>query len=165
VYGMTETSSQVVAGIPGRALRGVRLRVADESELLVAGPMVARGALAPDGWLHTGDRARLDGAGLVHVEGRLKDLIVTGGENVSPLEVEGALLEHPAVADAAVAGRPDAEWGEAVWAFVVLRDGASAAELRDWCRTRLAPFKVPKRIETVAALPRNAAGKLLRDRL
>jgi o-succinylbenzoate---CoA ligase len=165
VYGMTETSSQVVAGIPGRPLRGVRLRVADDGELLVAGPMVARGALAPDGWLHTGDRARIDEAGLVHVEGRVKDLIVTGGENVSPLEVEQALREHPAVEEAAVAGRPDPEWGEAVWAFVVLGDGASAAELRDWCRDRLAPFKVPKRIEPVAALPRNAAGKLLRDRL
>jgi o-succinylbenzoate---CoA ligase len=165
VYGMTETSSQVVAGIPGRPLRGVRLRVADDGELLVAGPMVASGALGPDGWLHTGDRARVDEAGRVHVEGRLKELIVTGGENVSPLDVEQALLEHPAVADAAVAGRPDSEWGEAVWAFVVLRDGASAAEIRDWCRDRLAPFKVPKRIEPVDGLPRNAAGKLLRDRL
>jgi o-succinylbenzoate---CoA ligase len=165
VYGMTETSSQVVAGIPGRPLRGVRLRVADDGELLVAGPMVARGAVGPDGWLHTDDRGRVDEAGLVRVEGRLKDLIVTGGENVSPLEVEQALLEHPAVAEAAVAGRPDPEWGEAVWAFVVLRDGASAAELRDWCRDRLAPFKVPKRIEPVDGLPRNAAGKLLRDRL
>jgi len=165
VYGTTETSSQVVAGIPGRALRGVRLRVAEDGELLVAGPMVARGALAPDGWLHTGDRARLDEAGRVQVEGRLTDMIVTGGENVSPLEVEQALLAHPAVTDAAVAGRPDPEWGEAVWAFVVLRDGATAGELRDWCRDRLAPFKVPKRIEPVPALPRNAAGKLLRDHL
>jgi o-succinylbenzoate---CoA ligase len=165
VYGMTETSSQIVAGLPGRPLRGVELAIGGDGEILVRGPMVARGALAGDGWLHTGDRGRLDGAGLLHVEGRLKELIVTGGENVSPVEVEQALLEHPAVTDAGVTGRPDPEWGEAVWAFVVLRDGATARELREWCRERLAPFKVPKGIEPVDDLPRNAAGKLLRDRL
>jgi o-succinylbenzoate---CoA ligase len=165
VYGMTETCSQVVAGSPGRPLRGVELEIGAGGEILVRGPMVAHGEYAPDGWLHTGDLGRLDGHGRLHVEGRLKELIVTGGENVSPLEVEQALLEHPAVAEAAVAGRPDPEWGEAVWAFVVLRDGASPAELRDWCRGRLAPFKVPKRIEPVEGLPRNAAGEVLRDRL
>jgi O-succinylbenzoic acid--CoA ligase len=165
VYGMTETSSQVVAGFPGRVLRGAKLSVAEDGEILLAGPMVARGALGSDGWLHTGDRGRLDEAGFLHVDGRLKELIITGGENVSPLEVEQTLLEHPAVTDAAVTGRPDSEWGEAVWAFVVLRNRATPAELRDWCRDRLAPFKVPKRIERVDALPRNAAGKLLRDRL
>jgi o-succinylbenzoate---CoA ligase len=165
VYGMTETSSQIVAGVPGRPLRGVEVAIADDGEILVRGPMVAPGAPAADGWLHTGDRGRLDEEGRLHVDGRLKELIVTGGENVSPIEVEHALLEHPSVADAGVTGRPDPEWGEAVWAFVVLRDGASATELRAWCRERLAPYKVPKGIEPVDALPRNRAGKLLRDRL
>jgi O-succinylbenzoic acid--CoA ligase len=165
VYGMTETSSQVVAGSPGRPLEGVELRIGAGGEILVRGPMVAPGAAGPGGWLHTGDLGHLDGHGLLHVEGRLKELIVTGGENVAPLEVEQALLAHPAVADAAVVGRPDPEWGEAIAAFVVLRGPAREEELRAWCRERLAPHKVPKRIEVVDTLPRSAAGKLLRARL
>jgi O-succinylbenzoic acid--CoA ligase len=165
VYGMTETCSQVVAGSPGRPLRGVDRAIASDGEILVRGPMVARGELGVDGWLHTGDLGRIDAAGLLHVEGRLKELIVTGGENVAPLEVEQVLLAHPAVADAGVAGRPDPEWGEAVTAFVVLRRPASADELRAWCRERLEPYKTPKAVHEVAALPRNAGGKLLRDRL
>jgi o-succinylbenzoate---CoA ligase len=165
VYGMTETCSQVVAGSPGRPLEGVELRIGVGGEILVRGAMVAPGCLAADGWLHTGDLGRLDGHGRLQVEGRLKELIVTGGENVAPLEVEQALLAHPAVADAAVVGRPDPEWGEAIAAFVVLREPAGEEELRSWCRARLAPHKVPKRIEIVEALPRSAAGKLLRTRL
>jgi o-succinylbenzoate---CoA ligase len=165
VYGMTETCSQIVAGSPGRPLRGVELRIAPDGEILVRGPMVARTALGEDGWLHTGDLGRLDGDGLLHVEGRLKELIVTGGENVAPLEVEQALLTHPAVADAGVAGVPDPEWGEAIAAFVVLRDRTAPEELRAWCRERLAPHKVPKSFHEVTRLPRSANGKLLRDRL
>ena len=165
VYGMTETCSQVVAGSPGRALPGVDLEIAADGEILVRGPMVARGAVATDGWLHTGDLGSLDDDGRLHVLGRLKELIVTGGENVAPLEVEQALLAHPAVADAGVAGLPDPDWGEAVTAFVVLREPVAADELRDWCRQRLEPFKVPKAIHEVERLPRNAGGKLLRDRL
>jgi acyl-CoA synthetase (AMP-forming)/AMP-acid ligase II len=99
------------------------------------------------------------------VLGRLKELIVTGGENVAPLEVEQTLLAHPAVSDAGVAGLPDPEWGEAITAFVVLSEPAGADELRDWCRERLEPFKVPKAIHAVERLPRGAGGKLLRDRL
>jgi O-succinylbenzoic acid--CoA ligase len=136
-----------------------------DGEILVRGPMVARGAVSEDGWLHTGDLGRLDADGMLHVEGRMKELIVTGGENVAPLEVEQALLAHPAVADAGVAGRPDPEWGEAIVAFVVLREPAGAAELLAWCRERLAPHKVPKSVHPVAELPRGATGKLLRERL
>jgi o-succinylbenzoate---CoA ligase len=165
VYGMTETCSQIVAGSPGRPLRGVELDIAPNGEILVRGPMVARGELCADGWLHTGDLGRLDADGRLHVQGRLKELIVTGGENVAPLEVEQALLTHPAVEDAGVTGRPDPEWGEAVTAFVVLRRPASAEELRAWCRDRLEPHKAPKLIHEVAQLPRNAGGKLLRERL
>jgi O-succinylbenzoic acid--CoA ligase len=160
VYGMTETASQVVAGIPGRPLPGVELRIAGDGEILVRGPMVTVA-----GWLHTGDAGRLDAEGLLHVEGRLKELIVTGGENVAPAEVEAVLLAHPAVADAGVTGRPDEDWGEAVWAFVALRAAVEPEALVDWCRERLAPFKVPKAVRVVPALPRNAAGKLVRDRL
>ncbi len=127
--------------------------------------MVAAKEMAPDGWLHTGDLGRLDGQGRLHVEGRLKELIVTGGENVAPLEVEQVLLAHPAVADAAVAGRPDPEWGEAIVAFVVPREPVDPDELRAWCRDRLQPHKVPKRIEFAESLPRTPGGKLLRGRL
>ena len=165
VYGMTESCSHVVAGTPGRPLRGVELSIGADGEILVRGPMVARGSMAADGWLHTGDRGRLDGDGLLHVDGRIKELIVTGGENVAPAEVEEALLSHRAVADAAVLGLPDPEWGEAVTAFVVLREPVGEAALIEHCRARLAPFKLPKRVEPVAGLPRNRAGKLLRDEI
>ncbi len=165
VYGMTETASQVVAGSPGRPLAGVDLRVAADGEVLVRGPMVAQEALSGDGWLHTGDRGRLDDRGRLHLEGRIKDLIVTGGEKVAPALVEGALSAHPAVADAGVVGLPDPDWGEAVTAFVVLRQPMDPEDLRAWCRERLAPHEVPKRVVVMDELPRNAAGKLLRDRL
>ncbi len=165
VYGMTETCSQVVAGSPGRPLRGVELRLAGDGEILIRGEMVAREAAGADGWLRTGDLGRLDDAGRLHVEGRKKELIVTGGENVAPFEVERALLSHPAVADAGVAGLADPEWGEAVTAFVVLRAPAGADELLAWCRERLDTFKVPKALRVVRELPRNRNGKLLRDRL
>ena len=165
VYGMTETCSQVVAGSPGRPLEGVELEIGAGGEILVRGPMVAPGEQSSDGRLHTGDLGRLDGHGRLHVEGRLKELIVTGGENVAPLEVEQALLAHPSVADAAVTGRPDEEWGEAIVAFVVPREWIDPDELRAWCRDRLQPHKVPKRIEFAEALPRTPGGKLMRGRL
>jgi O-succinylbenzoic acid--CoA ligase len=165
-YGMTEACSQIATD--GFALYGAQLQVADDDELLVRGPSVAAGALADDGWLHTGDLGALDDDGRLTIVGRKSDTIVTGGENVAPVEVEAALLEHPAIADAAVLGRPDPEWGEAVIARVVLRadrDGASTEELRSHCAARLAPFKVPKRFEVVAELPRGVTGKLLRREL
>jgi O-succinylbenzoic acid--CoA ligase len=162
-YGMTETASQIVTG--DRPLLGVELRIADDGEILVRGPMVAPGSLAEDGWLHTCDRGRLDRNGRLHVEGRMDDVIVTGGENVAALEVEEALLSHPAVSDAAVVGRPDPEWGEAVTAYVVATDGASDEDLIAHARERLAPHKVPKAIHRRDELPRNAAGKLVRRSL
>jgi len=170
-YGMTETASQVATepapGAGARALPGVDLRIGAGAEVLVRGAMVARGALDRDGWLHSGDHGRLDERGLLHVEGRLGDVIVTGGENVSAAEVEEALLAHPGVADAGVVGLADREWGEAVVAFVVPARGASpsAGELIEHGARRLARFKVPKEVRVVAALPRNAQGKLVRSRL
>jgi O-succinylbenzoic acid--CoA ligase len=161
-YGMTETCSQIASP---RALPGVEIRVGAGGEILVRGPMVARGALSDDGWLHTGDRGRLDPDGRLHVDGRIKDTIVTGGENVAAPEVEEALLAHPAVEDAAVVGRPDPEWGEAVVAFVVTPNGISDDELRAHCRERLAGYKVPRAFERVDELPRTASGKLLKGRL
>ena len=123
---------------------------------------MAPGAADEDGWLHTGDLGRIDEEGFLYVEDRLGDVIVTGGENVLPAEVEEVLLRHPGVADAAVVGRADAEWQEAVTAVVVLRDGAEVERRRAarHCAAELAGFKVPKRVEFVAELPRTASGKL-----
>ena len=164
-YGMTEACSQIATH--GWPLTGVELRVAANGELLVRGPTVASGALGPDGWLHTGDLGALDERGRLSVLGRRSDTIVTGGENVAPAEVEAILLEHQAVADAAVHARPDPDWGERVVATVVLREGAdtSPEELLRYCTARLASFKVPKTVELTDALPRSPTGKLLRRAL
>lgn len=165
-FGMTETCSQAVTD--GFVLLGSELRIAAEQELLVRGRAVSASALSPDGWLHTGDLAELDDRGRLTIIGRQADTIVTGGENVAPAEVEAALLEHPAVADAAVLGHTDPEWGEAVVAQVVLHDPRtppSEDSLRAHCAARLAPFKVPKRFEIVSQVPRGATGKLLRREL
>ena len=140
-YGLTEAASQVTTlapaeaqrklGSAGRPLLTTHLRIQD-GEILVQGPTVAPGAADEDGWLHTGDLGRIDDDGFLYVTDRLGDVIVTGGENVLPAEVEEVLLRHPDVADAAAVGRADAEWQEAVTAVVVLRDGAEvgAEELR-----------------------------------
>ena len=164
-YGMTETASQVVTGSPPRPLPGVELRTSPDGELLVRGPMVSAGALSDDGWLHTGDRGRIDDDGAVHVDGRIGDTIVTGGENVAAAEVEEALLSHPAVRDAGVAGRPDDEWGNVVVAYVVADDGLTDEDLIAHARERLAGYKLPKAIHRRDELPRNAAGKLVRTSL
>ena len=168
-YGMTETCSQVATATAvdaaARPLPGVELSISGEGELLVRGPMVSRGALAEDGWLHTGDRGRIHHDGSLTVEGRLKDVIVTGGENVACAEVESVLEDHPAVVEAAVIGVPDTEWGEVVTAYVVLSNGVADADLIDHCRRQLAAYKAPRAIHTVDTLPRNAAGKLLRREL
>ncbi len=164
-YGMTETCSQLATF--GWPLPGGTVRLSGDGEVLASGPMVSAGALDSDGWLHTGDLGRFDERGRLVITGRKADTIVTGGENVAPLEVEDVLLSHPAVADAAVHGREDAEWGEAVVASVVTADGlaVSPGELREHCAARLAGFKVPKRFEFVAELPRSQTGKLLRREL
>jgi O-succinylbenzoic acid--CoA ligase len=165
-YGMTEACSQIATF--GWPLPGVQVRLAGPlGEILVRGAIVAPGAVSCDGWLHTGDLGAVDERGRLVIAGRAAETIVTGGENVSPTEVEAVLLEHPAVADAGVFGRPDAEWGEAVWAAVVLRAelGAEVEELLAFCRGRLARFKVPKGVVLSAELPRTASGKLLRRRL
>jgi O-succinylbenzoic acid--CoA ligase len=157
-YGMTETASAVATGSPAEPLPGVDVRISGRGEILVRGAMVAA-----EGWLPTGDRGRLDAQGRLHVEGRLGDLIITGGENVAPETVERTLESHPQVLEAGVVGLPDPQWGEAVTAFVV--GEVEPAELVAHARERLAPHEVPKAIHAVATLPRNAAGKLLRRRL
>lgn len=175
-YGLTETCSQVTTlapadsrrklGSAGRPLLTTHLRIR-EGEILVQGPTVAPGRADADGWLHTGDLGHIDEEGFLYVEDRIDDLIVSGGENVVPAEVEEVLLRHPDVADAAVVGREDPEWQQAVTAIVVLESGSAATpdELRRHCAESLAGFKVPKRVELAAALPRTPSGKLMRRAL
>jgi len=170
----------------GRAILGTELRIADAEgrelpvgsvgEILVRGPQLmrcywnlpdaTREALR-DGWLYTGDAGRLDAEGYLYIQDRVKDMIVSGGENVYPREVEDVLYQHPAVADAAVIGVPDDAWGEVVKAIVVRRPGAmaSAAELVEFCRQRLAGYKRPRSVDFVEALPRNPSGKVLKREL
>jgi o-succinylbenzoate---CoA ligase len=164
-YGMTEACSQIATF--GWPLAGVDVVPAADGEVLVRGPIVSAGALSDDGWLHTGDLGRFDDRERLEIIGRKSDTIITGGENVAPAEVEAVLLEHPSVADAAVYPRPDPEWGEAVIATVVLRDGLAVTpdELKAHCAARLAGFKVPKHVRFADGLPRTPSGKLLRRQL
>jgi O-succinylbenzoic acid--CoA ligase len=175
-YGLTETASQVATlapadavsklGSAGKPLLPIDLRIHQE-EILVQGPIVAPGAADEEGWLHTGDVGRIDDEGFLYVTDRLGDVIVSGGENVVPAEVEQVLLRHRDVRDAAAVGRADPEWQEALVAVVVPRPGAEldAEELRRHCASQLAGYKVPKRFEFVSELPRTASGKLLRRAL
>ncbi len=169
-YGMTEACSQVATQIPGRGSEAnagpplfcTRVAIAPDGEILVSGPTVSP---ALGSVLRTGDLGELDGAGSLRVIGRKADTIITGGENVAPAEVEAVLCEHLAVSDAGVFARADPQWGEAVVAAVVVRSPVSAAELQAHCAARLAPYKVPKRIDFVEVLPRTASGKLRRGSL
>ena len=164
-YGLTQACSTVTVGAPGdletagRALPGVGVAVAADGEILVSG-----GTVNSLGSLRTGDLGRLDEQGRLVVTGRKGDVIVTGGENVAPSEVEAVLAEHPDVAEAAVFARPHPLWGEAITALVIPRDGAQPQQgaLRAHCLERLAPFKVPKVFELVDALPRTESGKVRR---
>jgi O-succinylbenzoic acid--CoA ligase len=159
-YGLTETCSQVTT--LGAPLFCTRVRVAADGEILVSGPTVAPGS-GPV--LHTGDLGEWNADGALRVVGRKADTIVTGGENVAPAEVEAVLEAHPAVVEAAVHGRADPEWGEAVVATVVVRERVGPDDLRGWCAARLAGYKVPKAIAFAETLPRTASGKLLRREL
>jgi long-chain acyl-CoA synthetase len=167
----------------GRPMTGARVRVVDpvtledcpvgeRGEVLVAGSRIMKGywrkpgqtaeVMLPGGWLRTGDGGSFDADGFLYLHDRLKDMIVTGGENVYPAEVESVLTGHPAVAEVAVVGVPSARWGESPYAVVVLRPGAqvSEAELIAWTRDRLAHFKCPAGVSFAASLARTASGKL-----
>jgi len=192
-YGMTEASPVVSLDVPwasrpgtvGRALPGVTVTAVDDAgrpvaagqdgELVVRGPIVMKGyyrqeaetraAFTPDGGYRTGDLGRLDADGYLTITGRKKELIIVGGENVYPREVETVLAGHPAVREAAVVGRPDGARGEVVAAFVTLRATATATELREFCRERLAGYKVPRRVIIADDLPRGPTGKILKRKL
>jgi O-succinylbenzoic acid--CoA ligase len=195
-YGLTETASQTATLAPADALRklgsagqpllptelhieradGSSAAPGEAGEIVVRGPTVTLGYVnrpdataraIRDGWLHTGDVGTLDAEGYLYVLDRRDDIVISGGENVYPAEVEAVLLAHPAVAEAGVIGAPDPIWGQVPVAFVVPRGGASPtlADLTAHCTTRLAGYKVPRQVIFVDALPRNAAGKLLRSAL
>jgi len=195
-YGLTEASSQVATALPGDAqpkpgtvgkpLFGAEVRIVDNEgrelpageigEVTVRGPQVMAGyyrneaATAQtirDGWLYTGDLGYTDADGDLFLVQRRSDLIVSGGENVYPAEVEAVLRVHPAVAEACVVGVPDAEWGQRVAAAVQLRPGAALEEsaLLAFCRERLAGYKVPRQVRFVAELPQTASGKIERRRV
>jgi len=170
----------------GRAALGTDVRIVDEDgvevEPNVVGEIVVRGPqnmlgywnleeatanTLKDGWLYTGDAARMDEEGFVYIEDRIKDMIVTGAENVYPKEIENALFEPPNIADAAVIGIPSEKWGEAILAFIVTRDGADipVSEVTAFCRERLAGYKVPREVEFIADIPRNPTGKILKNEL
>ena len=192
-YGLTETAAQAVTATPaealakpssvGRSLDGIRVEVlgsggpqppGEVGEIAVAGPTVMQGyykdvaasaAAMRDGKLLTGDLGYLDDAGDLFVVQRRSDLIVSGGENVYPAEVEAVLLGHPAVAECCVVGLPDAEWGQRVGAVVVANAGMEldVVELERACRAQLAGYKVPRTWQITGGLPRNSAGKVQRE--
>jgi fatty-acyl-CoA synthase len=183
-YGLTEAAPNVLclapsdarrkAGWAGKPYPYVECALSEEGELLVRGPNLFAGywrnddatvAAFRDGWLLTGDVAECDAEGNYRVLGRLKDMIVSGGENVYPAEVESVLHDHPAVTDAAVVGVADERWGEVCVAFVVLASPVSEDELGEHCRAHLARFKVPKSFHIVDELPRNSIGKVQKSEL
>jgi O-succinylbenzoic acid--CoA ligase len=169
-YGMTETGSGVL--YDGRPLPRVEVDLDPiTSEVRLRGPMLLRAyrdgtvPLDADGWLPTGDAGRFDDDGRLRVEGRRSELIITGGENVWPTPVEAVLAGHPGVAEVAVAGRADPEWGERVVAWVVPTDRSrppALDELRDRVRATLAPFSAPRQLVLVDKLPKTAIGKVQR---
>ncbi|MCB0956377.1 MAG: long-chain fatty acid--CoA ligase [Ilumatobacter sp.] len=169
-YGLTETGSGVV--YDGRPLDGVEVMITAGGEILLRGPMLTRGyrdgstPVDAEGWLHTGDLGRWNDDGTLHVLGRAGDLIITGGENVWPDAVEAVLATHPNVAEAAVRGEPDEEWGQRVEAWVVpAGDPPTLDALRAHAREHLPAFCAPKAVHIVDALPRTALGKIQRHLL
>ena len=192
-YGLTETSPVLSADVPwdhhvgtiGKPLRGVEVQLrdedgnvltdpADQGELCTRGPMVMQGyfrqpeetarAIDGDGWFRTGDIARIDAEGYLSITGRAKDMIIVGGENVYPREIENVLERHPAVRECAVVGQGDGSRGEVVVGFVALDEefNATPDELRTFCRDHLAGFKVPRQIHIEHQLPRTPTGKVLK---
>jgi long-chain acyl-CoA synthetase len=194
-YGMTEASPVVSLNVPwsnrvgtvGQAIPGVTVHAVDDGgrerpagavgELWIRGPTIMKGyyckddetnqVLTPEGWYKSGDMGAVDGDGFITITGRMKEMIIVGGENVYPREIESALEQHPAVNEAAVIGQPDQSRGEVVVAFVTLLEGRDVAEasLRDFCRERVAGYKVPRRIIISGDLPRGPTGKILKRKL
>ncbi|WP_433526076.1 FadD3 family acyl-CoA ligase [Nocardia pseudovaccinii] len=184
-YGLTEAGTatasrpgdtfEQIATTVGTACDGIEVRIADDGEVLVRGYSVMQGylddpeataaAVDPEGWLHTGDLGSLDSDGRLRIIGRKKDMFIVGGFNAYPAEIEGVLLEHPAVAQVAVVGVPDDRLGQVGKAFVVATGPISEQELIGWAKTRMAGYKVPRFADFREALPLNATGKVMKDQL
>jgi O-succinylbenzoic acid--CoA ligase len=175
-YGLSETAGGVV--LDGQPVPGAEVDLGPDGEIRVRGPMVmrryrfepdaTRAVLDRDGWLDTGDLGRRDERGRVLVVDRRRDLVITGGVNVSPTAVEQVLVEHPSVAEVCVAGVPDEQWGERLVAYVVARPDIApptVEELRDFGRSRLGAAELPRQVVEVAAIPRTAGGKVQRRQL
>jgi acyl-CoA synthetase (AMP-forming)/AMP-acid ligase II len=151
--------------------RGETGEIATRSKANMVGywklPEASKSTFTRDNWLRTGDAGYMDEDGYVYVQDRIKDMIISGAENIYPAEVENAIFGHPAVADVAVVGVPDDRWGEAVKAIVVRKKDASLTpdEVITWARKNIASYKVPKSVDFIDALPRNASGKILRRQL
>ena len=186
-FAMTAGDAERQAGSIGKPMLFAQARLCDSEgrdvpagqtgELWLRGPHVSLGfwnqpaataaAITPQGWLRTGDLAHCDAAGFYYIDGRIKDMFISGGVNVSPAEIEALLVQHPDVEEAAVAGVPDATWGETGAAFVVVRPGAavSAEDLSQFLETRLARYKLPKRYHFIEGLPRTPYGKVIKPEL
>jgi acyl-CoA synthetase (AMP-forming)/AMP-acid ligase II len=184
-YGLTEAgnvtlsrpgdSFEDVATTAGLPCEDVDVRIAEDGEVLVHGYGVMQGylddpgataqAIDREGWLHTGDLGNFDKSGRLKIDGRKKDMFIVGGFNAYPAEIEGFMLEHPAVAQVAVIGVPDERLGQVGKAFVVLNEPVSHADLMAWCRDRMAGFKTPRSVEFLDRLPLNATGKVMKDQL
>ncbi len=192
-YGMTETSATITTLDPkdvirkmasvGKPFVNVEIRLADDEgndvpvgevgEILARGPNIMEGyykepeataRALKDGWLYTGDLGKLDAEGFLYIVDRKKDMIITGGENIFPREIEEVLYAHPKILEAAVIGLPDPDWGEKVHAVIALKEGENLTgqEVKDYCKSRIAGFKKPRSVEFVDKLPRSAAGKVLK---
>ncbi|MBC2128820.1 o-succinylbenzoate--CoA ligase [Listeria marthii] len=183
-FGMTETASQIVTlppkdaltkiGSSGKALFPAEVKIADDGEILLKGPSITPGylhndaatnAAFVDGWFKTGDIGYLDEDGFLFVLERRSDLIISGGENIYPTEIEHVIATYEAVKEVAVVGKPDDKWGSVPVAFIVAEQTFDEAELRTICQTNLASFKIPKQITIVDNLPKTASGKIQRNKL
>jgi acyl-CoA synthetase (AMP-forming)/AMP-acid ligase II len=181
---LTPRDQEIYSDSVGRTIFGVDVEIVDDEHrvlpageigrLRYRGPAVATGFYGEaepdpetfrDGWFYPGDLASVNQDGYVFLRGRRKDMIIRGGVNIYPNDVEAALLAHPAVAEAAVTGLPDPEFGEQVAAFIVVRAEVSDGELIAWCRARMAAYKTPARILRRPELPRNSGGKVLKAQL
>jgi len=171
---ISSTDVEIVALEPAADGSWPRVKPGAEGELVIYGPQVMKGywdkpdetakTIDKDGWLHTGDIARMDEEGYFYIVDRKKDLIIASGYNIVPREVEEVLFMHPKVQEAVVAGIPDAKRGETVKAYVVLKPGQTATveEMRAFCKESLAPYKVPTFVEFRSELPKSQIGKVLR---
>ena len=189
-YGMTETASQIVTLSPEDSLRklgsagkplfpsqikiihgdGEMAKHNEPGEIVVKGPNVTHGYLnrdtvLQDGWLQTGDIGYLDDEGFLYVLDRRSDLIISGGENIYPAEIEGVLTSHPNIQDAGVIGKVDNHWGEVPVAFIVPKGEITASEIKNYCQEKLAKYKIPKEFNFIEEIPRNASKKILRREL